>query len=176
MFCVKCRRLRFNPGVRRSHGEGNWLPNPVFLVTQIVKTLPAMMLILFYSWKFILLPSLVCSSCFSCQNSSDCRHYIYIPSKKKGEIAKSRIHLAWLVFIKKVKLSSVQFSSVQSLSRVRLCDPMNHSTPDLPVHHQFLESIQTLVHWVSDAIQPSHPLSQGLSFISHWPVLSHDHS
>jgi len=39
-----------------------------------------------------------------------------------------------------------------------LCDPMNHSTPGLPVHHQFPESSQTHVHWDSDAIQPSHPL------------------
>ena len=52
-----------------------------------------------------------------------------------------------------------QFSSVQPLSRVRLCNPMNHSTPDLPVHHQLPESTQTQVHRVSDAIQPSHPLS-----------------
>ena len=50
-------------------------------------------------------------------------------------------------------------SSVQSLSRVRLCDPMNRSTPGLPVHHQLPEFIQTDVHRVSDAIQPSHPLS-----------------
>ena len=41
-------------------------------------------------------------------------------------------------------------SSVQSLSR----DPMNHSTPGLPVHHQLPEFTQTHVHWVSDAIQP----------------------
>ena len=52
---------------------------------------------------------------------------------------------------------SVQFS--QSLSRVRLCDPMNHSTPGLPVHHQLPEFTQTHVHQVGDAIQPSHPLS-----------------
>ena len=52
-----------------------------------------------------------------------------------------------------------RFSSVQPLSRVRLCNPMNHSTPDLPVHHQLPESTQTQVHRVSDAIQPSHPLS-----------------
>ena len=50
----------------------------------------------------------------------------------------------------------VQFSSVQSLSRVRLCDPMNCSTPGLPVHHQLPEFTQTHVHRVSDAIQPSH--------------------
>ena len=40
-----------------------------------------------------------------------------------------------------------------------LCDPMNRSTPGLPVHHQLPEFTQTHVHWVSDAIQPSHPLS-----------------
>ena len=40
-----------------------------------------------------------------------------------------------------------------------LCDPMNCSTPGLPVHHQLPEFTQTYVHWVSDAIQPSHPLS-----------------
>ena len=51
-----------------------------------------------------------------------------------------------------------QFSSVQSLSRVQLCGPMNDSTPGLPVHHQLPESTQTHVHQVDDAIQPSHPL------------------
>ena len=54
--------------------------------------------------------------------------------------------------------SSVQFSSVaQSCST--LCNPMNRSTPDLPVHHQLPEFTQTHVHRVGDAIQPSHPLS-----------------
>ena len=54
---------------------------------------------------------------------------------------------------------TIQFSSVQSLSHVRLCDPMNHSTPGLPVHHQLPEFTQTHVHWVSDDTHPSHPLS-----------------
>ena len=49
--------------------------------------------------------------------------------------------------------------SVQSLSRVRLCDPMDCSTPVLPVHHQLLEFTQTHFHWVGDTIQPSHSLS-----------------
>ena len=40
-----------------------------------------------------------------------------------------------------------------------LCDPMNRSTPGLPVHHQLPEFTETHVHRVSDAIQPSHPLS-----------------
>ena len=51
-----------------------------------------------------------------------------------------------------------QFNSVTQ-SCATLCDPVNHSTPGLPVHHQLPESTQTHVHWVSDAIQPSHPLS-----------------
>ena len=51
-----------------------------------------------------------------------------------------------------------QFSSVAQLC-LTLCDPMNCSTPGLPVHHQLPESTQTHVHWVSDAIQPSYPLS-----------------
>ena len=53
--------------------------------------------------------------------------------------------------------SSVQFSSVQSCLTV--WDPMNLSMPGLPVHHQLPEFTQTHVHRVSDAIQPSHPLS-----------------
>ena len=51
-----------------------------------------------------------------------------------------------------------QFSSVAQ-SCLSLCDPINRSTPGLPVHHQLPESTQTHVHGVSDAIQPSHPLS-----------------
>ena len=51
-----------------------------------------------------------------------------------------------------------QFSSVAQ-SCLTLCDPMNRSMPGLPVHHQLPEPTQTHVHWVSDAIQPSHPLS-----------------
>ena len=53
---------------------------------------------------------------------------------------------------------TVQFSSVAQ-SCPTLCDPMNRSTPGLPVHHQLPEFTQTHVHLVSDAIQPSHPLS-----------------
>ena len=55
-------------------------------------------------------------------------------------------------------ISSVQFSSVTQ-SCLTLWDPMNRSTPGLPVHHQLPEFTQAHVHRVSDAIQPSHPLS-----------------
>ena len=53
--------------------------------------------------------------------------------------------------------SSVQFSSVTQLS-LTLCDPLNRSTPGVPVHHQLLEFTQTHAHRVGDAIRPSHPL------------------
>ena len=53
---------------------------------------------------------------------------------------------------------NLQFSSVTQ-SCPTLCDPINCSTLGLPVSHQILEFNQTNVHWVSDAIQPSHPLS-----------------
>ena len=52
----------------------------------------------------------------------------------------------------------LQFSSVAK-SCLTLCDPMDCSTPGLPVHCQLREFTQTHVHWVGDAIQPSHPLS-----------------
>ena len=55
-------------------------------------------------------------------------------------------------------LSSTLFSSVPQ-SCLTLCDPMECSTPGFPVHHQLLELAQTHVHWVGDAIQPSHPVS-----------------
>ena len=60
-------------------------------------------------------------------------------------------------------LSSVQFSSVAQ-SCPTLCDPMDCSTPGFSVHHQLPELAQTNVHWVSDAIQPSHPLSSPSMF------------
>ena len=56
----------------------------------------------------------------------------------------------------RITLKQVQFSSVAQ-SCPTLCDPMNHSTPGLPVHHQLPEFTQTHIHCVSDAIQPSHP-------------------
>ena len=74
-----------------------------------------------------------------------------------------------------------QFSSVAQSSPT-LCDPMDCSMPGLPVHHQLLKFTQTHIHRVSDAIQPSHPLSSpsppALSFSQHqglfqWVSSSH---
>ena len=62
-----------------------------------------------------------------------------------------------MILIRMVVMS-VQFSSVAQ-SCLTLCDPMNHSTPGHPVHHQLPEFTQTHVHRVGDTIQPSHPLS-----------------
>ena len=67
-------------------------------------------------------------------------------------------HLLEDTYTTKQRFSSVQFSSVAEL-RPALCNPMNRSTPGLPVHHQLPQSTQTHVHCVSDTIQPPHPLS-----------------
>ena len=67
----------------------------------------------------------------------------------------SWLHDSWLHIR---RTSSVQFNSVAQ-SCPTLCNPMNRSTPVLPVHYQLPESTQTNVHWVGYAIQPSHPLS-----------------
>ena len=64
----------------------------------------------------------------------------------------------WVLSLGSPSSLSVQFSSVAQ-SCLTLCDPMNRNTPGLSVHHQLLEFTQTQVHRVSDAIQPSHPLS-----------------
>ena len=53
---------------------------------------------------------------------------------------------------------SVQFSRSFVSNSLTLCNPMDCNTPGFPVHHQVLELTQTHVHWVGDAIQPSHPL------------------
>ena len=68
------------------------------------------------------------------------------------------IFLGNCVEIDSTFMTSVQFSSVVQ-SCPTLCDPMNRSTPGLPVHHQLPDFTQTHAHRVGDAIQPSHPLS-----------------
>ena len=86
-------------------------------------------------------------------------NYIFIQTagKRKQRTANKPLH-----FCENQKYYSfhtyTQFSSVTQ-SCPTLCNPMNRSTPALPVHHQLPESTQTHVHCVSDTIQPSHPLS-----------------
>ena len=64
----------------------------------------------------------------------------------------------WLIFWAIYPANYLQFSSVAQ-SYLTLCDFMGYSTPGFPVCHQLPEFAQTLVHWVGDTIQPSHPLS-----------------
>ena len=78
--------------------------------------------------------------------------------------AQAPCHIYWIIFHeggvwqgKAEAQASVQFSSVAQ-SCPTLCNIMNRSTPGLPVHHQLPEFSQTHVHWVGDAIHPSHPL------------------
>ena len=78
-----------------------------------------------------------------------------ILTRKKYRTGKNNVRKLWLVHCWRLRSQE----SVQLLSRFRLCNTMNHSMLGVPVHHQLPESIQTHVHWVSDAIQPSHPLS-----------------
>ena len=86
-----------------------------------------------------------------------------LPASSVHGILQARI-LEWVAisFYRDFKIllknTSVQFSSVAQ-SCPTLCDPMNCSTPGLPVRHQLPEFTQTHIHRVSDAIQPSHPLS-----------------
>ena len=85
------------------------------------------------------------------------------PKLLKAAASEQQDTLPHVVLIVKISFSKtlqfyVQFSSVAQ-SCPTLCDPMNRSTPGLPVHHQLPEFTQTHVHRVSDAIQQSHPLS-----------------
>ena len=95
-------------------------------------------------------------------------NYKILMKEIKDDINRWRdIPCSWVGRINIVKMTmlrnaiyrlNVQFSSVTQ-SCLTLCDPMNRSTPGLPVHHQLPEFTQTHIHHVSDAIQPSHPLS-----------------
>ena len=91
--------------------------------------------------------------------------YLYIHRKLKSRSSKdiynilnsSDMGTMEISIDRKMDTKCVQFSSVVQ-SCPTLCDPMNRSTPGLPVHHKLLECTQTHVHRVGDAIQPSHPL------------------
>ena len=78
--------------------------------------------------------------------------------KEESEKAGLKLNIQNTKIMASGPISSVQFSSVAQ-SCPTLCNPMNHSTPGLPVHQQLLEFTQTHAHRVDDAIQSSHPLS-----------------
>jgi len=80
--------------------------------------------------------------------------------KVKEESEKAGLKLS-IEKIKDVASDPIRSDQIRSVAQScpTLCDPMNHSTPGLLVHHQLLEFTETHVHRVSDAIQPSHPLA-----------------
>ena len=86
--------------------------------------------------------------------------WIHIWTKQKDTCTPMLIAALFTIVMiwKYPSTDSVQFSSVTQ-SCLTLCDPMNCSTPGLPVHHQLPEFTQPLIYWVGDAIQPSHSLS-----------------
>jgi len=92
-------------------------------------------------------------------NSSFNERLIIFLKTGNSSLMHKNIVIVWLYLkILNYNFKLHQFSSVAQ-SCPTLCDPMNRSTPGLPVHHQLPEFTQTHVHQVSDAIQPSHPLS-----------------
>ena len=138
------------PGSGRPTGEGIGYPlqySCASLVAQLVKNPPAMWRPGFdpwvgkIPWRREWLPTLVFWPGIPWTSPWGC---------KKLEMTE---RLSLFLFI-----LSVQFSSVAQSCPTN-CDPMNRSTPGLPVYHQLPEFTQTHVHQVSDAIQPSHPLS-----------------
>ena len=99
-----------------------------------------------------------------CNKSTYLKYYIVLflfVSLKEGEK-----HLLKQLILGKA------LCSVQSLSHVQLCDPMDCSTPGFSVHHQLLELTQTHVHWVGNVIQPSHPLMLSLLKTTSCRILS----
>ena len=88
-----------------------------------------------------------------------CSFVILIFLIKYNSLSNSTFWIAYSFSTKKLcNYHCHQFSSVAQ-SCPTLCNPMNRSTPGLPVHHQLPEFTQTHIHRVSDAIQPSHPQS-----------------
>ena len=78
--------------------------------------------------------------------------------KTENILGSDQVLLLWRNQLKSVAIGHTQFTSVAQ-SCPTLCDPMNHSTPGLSVHHQLPEFTQTHAHQVSDPTQPTHPLS-----------------
>ena len=135
-ICLQCKRPGFNPWIRKIPWRREWQPTPVLLPGESHGH-----------------SSLAGDSPWCCKE---------LDMTEQLTVACFLMFTAALLTIVKIWKQPdghQQISSVQSLSRVQLWDPMDHSMPGLPVHHELLESTQTHVHWVRDAIQPSLPLS-----------------
>ena len=143
-ICLRCQRPEFDPWVGRIPWWRAWQHTPVFLLGESPWTEEP--------------------GGLQSMGSQRIRHGWVTKNTMQASV-----DLAWTtaVFVTNlsapslllwVEFSSVQFSSVAQ-SCPTLCNPMNHSTPGLPVHHQLPQFTQTHIHRVGDAIQPSHPLS-----------------
>ena len=153
------------PGLGRSPEEGIGYPlhySSASLVTQMVKNPPAMQETWVWSqgWEDPLEEGMVTHSSILAWriHIAGWQATVHGVAKSHNWVTKHSTVavLSQYHFFK--YLSSVQFSSVAQ-SCPTLCNPMNCSTPGLPVYHQLPEFTQTHIHPVSDAIQPSHPLS-----------------
>ena len=95
----------------------------------------------------------------SFQSCFHCSHQVQVDS---DSMKRFKLSYSQVLFFASTELNLTSTSSVQLSSATQSCstlwDPMNCSTPGFPVHHQCLEFVQTHVHRVGDAIQPSHPL------------------
>ena len=98
-------------------------------------------------------------------------HIKWIVRKRKTNIIWYHLYVASIKMIQMNLFTKHKLSSVQSLSRVWLCNPVDCNRPGLPVHHQLPEFTQTHIHWISDAIQPSHPLLSPLLLPSIFPII-----
>ena len=103
----------------------------------------------------------------SALRASNFRYYIHIIGNQNYILLKTLNEASCAYLLNKIKkkegTSSNIYCTISGISSVAqscptLCDPMNCSTPSLPVHHQLPEATQRHVHWVGDAIQPSYPL------------------
>ena len=117
-------------------------------------SLPIYYVFLKYFFLYLAAPVIVAA----CKLSCSMWDLVLWPEIEPGPPAVGGQNLSHWTIREAPWICSVQFSSVAQ-SCPTLCDPMNRSTSGLPVHHQLPELTQTHVHQVSDAIQPSHPLS-----------------
>ena len=142
LFSCPLIAFGYYPGVKKAQVRADWVPQTLssecVCVCVSVSVSVCICIQLVAHLEGMLTVSIMCGKCY------------LIPKN---------IYFCFMITPKPLTVfSSVQFSSVTE-SCLTLCDPMNRSTPGLPVHHQLTEFTQTHVHQVSDAIQPSHPLS-----------------
>ena len=140
--CLQCRRPGFSPWVGKIPWKRKWQPTPVFLPGKS------------YGQR-----SLSGYSPWVAKNQTTTEQPILLVTGPPGKSPKVHLEHTEYVFSIWIKLSSFLFSLAVTQSCPTLCNPVNRSTPGLPVHHQLPEFTQTHVHRVGDAIQSSHPLS-----------------